>query len=116
MAGLSAQTDSQAAAAAAGLLAPMSVQNLVTLAAMSQPSMQAAAANSPTAAQLTTAAQSLCKYPKALAAAVVVVVVVVIVVVFVHTQCSTVLLSCPFNITVLLSYFLDLATLRGKKL
>jgi bruno len=57
--GLSAQSDSQAAAAAAGLLAPMSVQNLVTLAAMSQPSMQAA--NSPTAAQLTNAAQSLCK-------------------------------------------------------
>lgn len=56
--GLGAQTET-AAAAAAGLLAPMSVQNLVTLAAMTQPTLTA---TQPTAAQLTNAATSLCKY------------------------------------------------------
>lgn len=57
--GLSAQTDTTTAAAAAGLLSPLSMQNLVTLAAMTQPSLQAAAAQTPTAAQLTNAATSL---------------------------------------------------------
>lgn len=52
--GLSAQTD------ATSLLAPnLPLQNLVTLAAMSQQPQLAA---QPTAAQLTNAAQSLCKY------------------------------------------------------
>uniref|UniRef100_A0AAG5DA05 RRM domain-containing protein n=1 Tax=Anopheles atroparvus TaxID=41427 RepID=A0AAG5DA05_ANOAO len=46
MQGLGAQTDttSAAAAAAASLLGPLSMQNLVTLAAMTQPSLQSAAA------------------------------------------------------------------------
>lgn len=57
--GLSAQTDTTAAAA--GLLSPLSMQNLVTLAAMTQPSLQAAAAQTPTQAALTNAATSLCK-------------------------------------------------------
>ncbi|XP_038113824.1 CUGBP Elav-like family member 2 isoform X1 [Culex quinquefasciatus] len=56
--GLSAQTDTTAAAA--GLLSPLSMQNLVTLAAMTQPSLQAAAAQTPTQAALTNAATSLC--------------------------------------------------------
>lgn len=56
--GLSAQTDTTTAAAAAGLLSPLSMQNLVTLAAMTQPSLQAAAAQTPTAA-ITNAATSL---------------------------------------------------------
>lgn len=57
-AGIGAQTDTTAAA---GLLTPLSMQNLVTLAAMTQPSLQAAAAQTPTAA-ITNAANSLCKY------------------------------------------------------
>ncbi|XP_062705212.1 CUGBP Elav-like family member 2 isoform X5 [Aedes albopictus] len=57
--GLGAQTDTTTAAAAAGLLSPLSMQNLVTLAAMTQPSLQAAAAQTPTAA-ITNAATSLC--------------------------------------------------------
>ncbi|XP_058814548.1 CUGBP Elav-like family member 2 isoform X2 [Topomyia yanbarensis] len=56
--GLGAQTDTTTAAAAAGLLSPLSMQNLVTLAAMTQPSLQAAAAQTPSAA-LTNAATSL---------------------------------------------------------
>ncbi|XP_062705209.1 CUGBP Elav-like family member 2 isoform X2 [Aedes albopictus] len=56
--GLGAQTDTTTAAAAAGLLSPLSMQNLVTLAAMTQPSLQAAAAQTPTAA-ITNAATSL---------------------------------------------------------
>ncbi|XP_065078447.1 CUGBP Elav-like family member 1 isoform X4 [Ochlerotatus camptorhynchus] len=56
--GLGAQTDSTTAAAAAGLLSPLSMQNLVTLAAMTQPSLQAAAAQTPTA--MSNAATSLC--------------------------------------------------------
>ncbi|XP_055549246.1 CUGBP Elav-like family member 2 isoform X2 [Wyeomyia smithii] len=48
--GLGAQTDTTTAAAAAGLLSPLSMQNLVTLAAMTQPSLQAAAAQTPNAA------------------------------------------------------------------
>lgn len=55
--GLGAQTDTTTAAAAAGLLSPLSMQNLVTLAAMSQPSLQAAAAQTPTA--ISNAATSL---------------------------------------------------------
>ncbi|XP_058060824.1 CUGBP Elav-like family member 2 [Anopheles bellator] len=42
--GLSAQTDTTSATAAANLLGPLSMQNLVTLAAMAQPSLQTAAA------------------------------------------------------------------------
>lgn len=57
--GLGAQADTQTAAAAAGLLSPLSMQNLVTLAAMTQPSLQAAAAQTPTQAALTNAATSL---------------------------------------------------------
>ncbi|XP_058125816.1 CUGBP Elav-like family member 2 isoform X2 [Anopheles coustani] len=59
--GLGAQTDTSAAAAAASLLAPLSMQNLVTLAAMTQPSLQtaaAAAAQTPASA-ITNAATSL---------------------------------------------------------
>ncbi|XP_058453446.1 CUGBP Elav-like family member 2 isoform X2 [Malaya genurostris] len=56
--GLGAQTDTTTAAAAAGLLSPLSMQNLVTLAAMTQPSLQAAAAQTPSAA-ITNAATSL---------------------------------------------------------
>lgn len=61
MQGLGAQTDTSAAAAAASLLAPLSMQNLVTLAAMTQPSLQtaaAAAAQTPASA-ITNAATSL---------------------------------------------------------
>ncbi|XP_055595790.1 uncharacterized protein LOC129746246 isoform X2 [Uranotaenia lowii] len=54
--GLGAQTDTTTAAAAAGLLSPL--QNLMTLAAMTQPSLQAAAAQTPTTA-ITNAATSL---------------------------------------------------------
>lgn len=58
--GLGGQTDNTtAAAAAAGLLSPLSMQNLVTLAAMTQPSLQAAAAQTPTQAAITNAATSL---------------------------------------------------------
>lgn len=58
IAGLSAQTD--ATTAAAGLLTPnLPLQNLVTLAAMAQ---QPNLAAQPTAAQLTNAATSLCKF------------------------------------------------------
>ncbi|XP_055637686.1 CUGBP Elav-like family member 2 isoform X2 [Toxorhynchites rutilus septentrionalis] len=53
--GLTAQPDTTAAT---GLLTPLSMQNLVTLAAMTQPSLQAAAAQTPTAA-ITNAANSL---------------------------------------------------------
>lgn len=60
-AGLSAQTD--ASAAAASLLTPnLPLNNLVTLAAMAQQQPSLAAAAQPTAAQLTNAATSLCKY------------------------------------------------------
>lgn len=62
-AGLSAQSD--ASAAAASLLSPnMPLNNLVTLAAMAQQQPSLAAAAQPTAAQLTNAATSLCKYLK----------------------------------------------------
>lgn len=57
-AGLSAQSES-AAAAAAGLLPPMNIQNLAALAAMTQPSIQAAQQPS---AQLSNAAALICKY------------------------------------------------------
>lgn len=58
--GLGAQTD--ASAAAASLLTPnLPLNNLVTLAAMAQ---QPTLAAQPTAAQLTNAATSLCKYQK----------------------------------------------------
>lgn len=53
--GLSGQT-----ADAASLLAPMSMQNLVTLAAIAQPQISAA---SQAPSQLTPPATSLCKYP-----------------------------------------------------
>uniref|UniRef100_A0A182T6K1 Secreted protein n=1 Tax=Anopheles maculatus TaxID=74869 RepID=A0A182T6K1_9DIPT len=62
-AGLSAQTDTTSAAAAS-LLAPISLQNLVTLAGITQPSLQtaaAAAAQTPATA-ISNAATSLCKY------------------------------------------------------
>lgn len=64
--GLGAQTNSAAdsataAAAAAGLLPPMTVQNLAALAAMTQPSLTNAA-NNPGSAQLTNTAALLCKY------------------------------------------------------
>lgn len=56
--GLGAQTD--ASTAAASLLTPnLPLQNLVTLAAMAQ---QPQLATQPTAAQLTNAATSLCKF------------------------------------------------------
>lgn len=60
---MSAQSD--ASAAAASLLTPnLPLNNLVTLAAMAQQpgALAAAAASQPTAAQLTNAATSLCKY------------------------------------------------------
>ncbi|XP_055595791.1 CUGBP Elav-like family member 1-A isoform X3 [Uranotaenia lowii] len=63
--GLGAQTDTTTAAAAAGLLSPL--QNLMTLAAMTQPSLQAAAAQTPTTA-ITNAATSLCLLGKTAAA------------------------------------------------
>lgn len=56
--GLSAQTET--AAAAAGLMQPMNIQNLAALAAITQPSLQAAA-QQPNG-QLTNAAALLCKY------------------------------------------------------
>ncbi|EAA05917.4 AGAP009477-PA, partial [Anopheles gambiae str. PEST] len=66
--GLSAQTDTTSAAAAS-LLAPISLQNLVTLAGITQPSLQtaaAAAAQTPATA-ISNAATSLCKYTLAYA-------------------------------------------------
>lgn len=61
--GLSAQNES-AAAAAAGLLPPMNIQNLAALAAMTQPSLQAVTQQHQhqPSAQLTNAAALLCKY------------------------------------------------------
>lgn len=59
MPGLNAQTES-AAAAAAGLLPPMNIQNLAALAAMTQPSLTAAAQQP--SAQLSNAAALICKY------------------------------------------------------
>lgn len=64
--GLGAQTGNAdtaavtAAAAAAGLLPSMTVQNLATLAAMTQPSL-GNTANTPSSAQLTNTAALLCK-------------------------------------------------------
>lgn len=57
--GLNAQSAETAAAAAAGLLPQMNMQNLAALAAMTQPSLQAV---SQPAAQLTNAAALLCKF------------------------------------------------------
>lgn len=54
--GLSAQTET---AAAAGLMQPMNIQNLAALAAITQPSLQAAQQPN---GQLSNAAALLCKY------------------------------------------------------
>lgn len=55
------QTDTTSVAAANGMLAPFSVQNLLTMAALGQP--QLGASNQQISAQLTNAApSSMCKY------------------------------------------------------
>lgn len=55
------QTDTTSVAAANGILAPFSVQNLLTMAALGQP--QLGASNQQISAQLTNAVpSSLCKY------------------------------------------------------